>query len=50
MLALLGFLIWLLTTYVPMPPMWARALQVLALVLVVLYVFTRVIHLPNVLR
>ncbi len=48
-LAVLGFLVWLLTTKVPMPPAWATAIQVLALIVVVLYLFTRFVHLPNLL-
>jgi len=49
-LALVGCLVWLLTTKIPMPPFWATAIQVLALILVLLYVITRYIPLPNVLR
>lgn len=49
-LVLIGFLVWVLTASVPMPPVWARAIQVLALVLVILYVLTRVVSIPNVLR
>jgi len=46
---LIGFLVYLLTTKVPMPPGWATAIQVLALIIVVLYVLSRFLHLPNVL-
>ena len=46
---LIGFLVWLLTTKVPMPPGWATVIQVLALVVIVLYVLTRFFKLPNVL-
>jgi hypothetical protein len=46
---LIGFLVWLLTTYIPMPPEWARAIQVIALIIVVLYLITRLFNLPNVL-
>jgi len=46
---LIGWLVYLVTTNVPMPPFWARAVQILALVLVILYVLTRFVHLPNVL-
>jgi hypothetical protein len=49
-LVLIGFLVWVLTNSVPMPPVWARAIQVLALVLVILYVLTRIVTIPNVLR
>ena len=48
-LALVGFLVWILTTQIPMPPVWAKAIQVLALVCLVLYLLSRFIHLPNVL-
>jgi hypothetical protein len=44
-----GFLVWLLTENVPMPPGWAKAIQVLALVVLVLYILTRFVNLPNVL-
>ena len=46
---ILGFLVYVLTTQVPMPPGWATAIQVLALVVVLLYVLTRFVKLPNVL-
>lgn len=46
---LIGFLTWLLTTRVPLPPGWATAIQAIVLVLVLLYVLTRVLHVPNVL-
>jgi hypothetical protein len=46
---LIGFLVWLLTTQVPMPPAWAKAIQVIALVVLVLWILTRVLNLPNVL-
>jgi len=45
----IGFLIYLLTTHVPMPAGWAKAIQVLALVVLILYVLTRFLNLPNVL-
>ena len=46
---LIGFVVYLLTTRVPMPPGWATAIQILALVVVLLYVLTRFVNLPNVL-
>lgn len=46
---LIGFLVWLLTTKVPMPPLWAATIQVVALIVVVLYLISRFIPLPNVL-
>ncbi len=48
-LVLIGFVVWLLTTKVPMPPMWATAIQVIALIAVVLFLITRLAHIPNVL-
>ena len=47
--ALIGFLVWLITTKVPMPPYWAAALQILALIVIILYVLSRFVALPNVL-
>jgi flagellar biogenesis protein FliO len=48
-IALIGFLIYLITTKIPMPPYWATALQVLALIVVVLYLLSRFAgNLPNV--
>lgn len=47
---LIGFLVWLLTTYIPMPPNWAKVIQVVALVLLVLYLITRLFRIPNVIR
>ena len=47
---LIGFLVWLLTTYIPMPPRWAQFIQVVALIVLVLYIITRLFNLPNVLR
>jgi hypothetical protein len=46
---LIGFIVYVVTTQVPMPPGWARAIQVLALIVLLLYVLTRLVHLPNVL-
>ena len=46
---LIGFVVYLLTTRVPMPPGWATAIQILALVVILLYVLTRFVNVPNVL-
>lgn len=46
---LIGFLVYLLTTKVPMPPYWASTIQILALILVVMFVLSRLTPLPNVL-
>lgn len=48
-LALVGFVVWAVTTLIPMPKYFAAALQLVALVLVVLYVLTRFVGLPNIL-
>lgn len=49
-LVLVGFLVWLLTTQIPLPPGWATAIQVVALVLMILFVLSRLAIIPNVLR
>jgi hypothetical protein len=49
-LVLVGFLVWLLTTKVQMPPLWANAIQMIALFVMIVYFLSRVINLPNVLR
>jgi hypothetical protein len=46
---LIGFIVWLLTTKIPMPPGWATAIQIVTLVILLLYLLTRFLHLPNVL-
>jgi hypothetical protein len=35
--ALIGFLVYLITTRIPMPPGWASAQQIVALIVIVLY-------------
>jgi hypothetical protein len=48
-IALIGFLVFLITTKIPMPPYWAGAIQILALVVIVLYLISRFgAGLPNV--
>jgi hypothetical protein len=47
--AVIGFLVWLVTTKVPMPPGWATVIQIGALILVVIFLLTRFVQLPNVL-
>lgn len=46
---LIGFVVWILTTKVPMPPGWAMAIQIIALIVIILYVLSRFANLPNVL-
>jgi len=45
----IGCLVWLLTTQIPMPPGLAKVVQVATVIILALYVLTRVIALPNVL-
>ena len=47
--ALIGFLVWLITTKVPMPSGWATTIQVVALVLVVVWLISHFLAVPNVL-
>lgn len=46
---LLGFLVWVFTTQIPMPPVWAKAIQVVALICLVLWLLTHLVTIPNVL-
>ena len=50
-LCVIGFGVWWLTTnnHIPMPPGWAKAIQVLTFIVIVLYILTRFVSLPNVL-
>jgi hypothetical protein len=48
-LCILGAVIWLLTTKIPMDPMWRLAIQILAFVLILLYLLRRFGGIPNVL-
>ena len=48
-LALIGFLIYVITTKIPMPAGWSTAIQILALIVIILYILTRLVDLPNVL-
>lgn len=48
-IAIIGFLIWLITTKIPMPPLWATVIQILALVIIVLFLLRQFGGLPNVL-
>jgi len=47
-LALVGFLVWLITTKIPMDPMFKLAIQIIALIVIILYVLRRFGGLPNV--
>jgi hypothetical protein len=46
-LALVGFVVYIITTKIPMPPYWATAIQILALIVIVFYILTRFVKLPN---
>lgn len=49
-LALIGFLVYAITTYVPMPPIFSLAIQVIVVVMVILYLIKRFAGgIPNVL-
>ena len=45
----IGFVVWLITTQIPMPPGWAKILQGVTLVILILWLLSRVLDLPNVL-
>lgn len=47
--ALIGFLVYVITTKVQMPPGWATTIQLLALIVIVLWVLSHFVALPNVL-
>ena len=47
-LAVIGFLVWLITTKIPMDPMFRIAIQVIVLIVVVLWLLRRLGGLPNV--
>jgi hypothetical protein len=48
-IALIGWLVYIITTKVPMPTGWATTLQVLALIVLVLWLLSHFVALPNVL-
>jgi hypothetical protein len=48
-LALIGALVFVITTRVPMPPGWAAMIQIVALVIIVLWIVTRFVNVPNLL-
>ena len=47
--ALVGFLLWIITTKIPMDPTIRMAIQVIAAIVIILYVVRRLGILPNVL-
>jgi len=48
--ALVGFIIWAITTYIPMPPHWATAIHVISLIVLLLFLLSKFVAIPNVLR
>ena len=49
-LAIIGFFVWLITTKIPMDPMFKTAIHILVLVVVVLWLLRRLgANIPNVL-
>jgi hypothetical protein len=47
-IAVVGFLVWLITSKVPMPDYFKIGIQVIAVILVVLFVIKQLgIHIPN---
>jgi len=48
--ALVGFLIWAITTYIPMPPHWATVIHVVSLIILLLFLLSKFVAIPNVLR
>ena len=49
-IALIGFLVYLITTYIPMPPIFQTAIQIIVVIALILYLIHRFGHgVPNVL-
>jgi hypothetical protein len=49
--ALIGFLVYIITTKIPMPPGWAMTIQIVSLIILLLYLLRAFVgHLPNVIR
>jgi len=47
--ALIGFVVYVITTKIQMPPYWAATIQLLALIVIVLWLLSHFVTLPNVL-
>jgi hypothetical protein len=47
--ALIGFVVYVITTKIQMPPGWAATIQLLALIVIVLWLLSHFVTLPNVL-
>lgn len=49
--ALIGFLVYLITTKIPMPSYWSLAIQIFAAIIIVMFLLRALgIRLPNVIR
>jgi hypothetical protein len=49
-LALVGFLVYLITTHIPMPPIFKTAIQIIVVVAIILYLISRFAgNVPNLL-
>jgi len=49
-LAIIGFLVWVITIKIPMDPMIKLAIQIIVIILVVLYIIRRLnVNIPNIL-
>jgi hypothetical protein len=50
-LAIIGFLVWLITTKIPMDPIVKMAIQILVIVVMILFVLRQLgVAIPNVMR
>jgi hypothetical protein len=47
--AVVGFVVWMITTQIPMPPGWAKVIQGVTLVILVLWLLSHLLTVPNVL-
>jgi len=48
--AVVGFIIFAITTYIPMPPHWATVIHVVSLIILLLFLLSKFVAIPNVLR
>ena len=46
--SIIGFLVWLITSKIPMDPTIKMVIQVAAVIIIILYILTRFVNLPNV--
>jgi hypothetical protein len=48
--SVIGFLVWLITTKIPMDSTVRMVIQIAAVIIIVLYILTRLMNIPNVIR